>query len=59
MSAKHIGLALCAGGVACFVGAYCMDSKSSFEDGSFIGQILLAVAGAALFVAGLLVAIFG
>jgi hypothetical protein len=57
MTAKHTGLLMCALGAACVFTA--MRMPSGYENGKFIGQIIVGFAGCCLIVAGLVTAIFG
>ena len=50
---KWLALALIIAGIASIVAAFRSDSASSFEDGSFLGEIGLFVLGACLGLSGL------
>lgn len=53
--AKWIALALVIAGIAAIVKAARKDPRASFDDGSFIGVIVLYVIGIVLVIAGLIV----
>jgi hypothetical protein len=55
MPIKYVALALALTGLALLCWAMERDSSSSFENGSFIGEIFLGGAGALLIVAGIIV----
>lgn len=50
---KWVALAMIVAGIVAILKAMNMDSTSSFEDGSFLGQISLFVIGAVLGIGGI------
>jgi hypothetical protein len=52
MSLKWIGLSMMAGGAVAVGGAVAMDSSSSFERGTFMGEMILGGGGIIAFVIG-------
>ena len=53
MTANHIIIGLLLVGIVLLIIGWRMDSKSSFEDGSFLIQMLALVAGGVMIIVGL------